>query len=804
MKPFRAGNPLRFLLLLLPVVFNALTGPPYARAGLTVDIHIYRGEWGHIVYSWLSTNAVGAPPPVGDYLIRSPQYPTNGSHMRYTHGAGGFSFSGGGGSASDSFTDFMGSLTNGLWSIQITNATSTNLYTFTVSASGLSSNLLHYVTITYPTDNQLDVPPNPTFTWSGGPIGWLGTLDVDVYDEAFTYYDYASLPVTETNWTSSGPLVVGTNTLWVGYRSNATDTVVASTPVDDSMNPMPGWVSTANIEITDTVEFVVAEPSGAIDLLAHYRFDNPAFLGEDSSTNGFDLNVSNGWNGGGVSSSSDALAGAGAAEFVTDGGNGGGFLSYDPTPPAILAALAGDFSISVWVKTTQSVGAEWDPAQSGAGVIAADVDGPDYDLIPLALTGGQAAFHTGGSGDWTLNSFAAVNDGNYRHIVVTRHQASGEKRIYVDGALDVTDWDNGELLDAPALVTVGALMDASVSDPLLAGPYNGFEGLLDDLQIYGRVLTSNQVAFLFAHPGQAVSAPTNEPVEVELQLSITRAQDVHSGDVYTCFPRLNSVSPAAVTEHRVESPNGYFNGTESGSGSVVLSSLAALISECTNGLWRLYINKDDPAERVFTFSVTIAGLDTNLLQKAVVLSPTNGSVGVPVNPAFTWSGPVGFNGVFSQTYRPAPPHNSISTNQPGAATSWPSPPVLSAGTNRFYISFYSNNVPNVVNFTTPVDGDSLPLASWSTTIHLNSDATSEFVVSSLPAAIQITNALKVGGNFQLQFLSQAGTTNLVQWRTNVATGTWQDRTNILGDGTLKTVLLPIGPWRSEFFRVLTQ
>ncbi len=1019
-----------------------------ARAGLTVDIHVYRDEGGHTVYGWLNTNAVAPAAPLGDYLIKSPHWPTNGSFLRYSHTNGSFEFQGGSGAGTDNFDTFMSALTNGPWTIQVTNAASTNTYEFNVTASGLSSNLLRYVSISYPLDGDPGVPVNPTFTWTGGPVGWLGNLEVQVYDDPFLYFEFETLSPSETSWNSPSPLPVGTNEFFIYYYSNATATIVASIP-SNGPTPISGWVSTANIDITDTSRFITvsnAPPASDAGLVAHYTFDNPVLLGEDSSGNGYDLNASGSWNGGDVFDTSDAMAGGGAVEFYTDGDTGGGYLSYDPTPAGLLSVLASNFSISLWLKTSQSFANSGDNAFYGAAVVSADIDGLDYDVLPVALTEGEVAFNTGGSDDYTVNSTTTINDGQYHHIVVTRNQANGEKNIYIDGALNVTDYDNADLLDSPVLLTIGALMDASEPNPAFAGPYNGYEGLLDDLQIYSTVLSADQVSYLFANPGSAVpsdtgsgtahtnvahyrfdsgnglgydSSPggnnlngsstwgspthsestdaaagdqaafftgnssisvfefsevrtnlqtiladscsvslwlkttntlgndtnaavngasviwlyndhsstngvipiavsgnkaafytgdelgngstlhstsdvtdgnyhhivvtrdratgkkkiyvdgaleatengstnllngnnyylsiggvsfsyfrglvddvqiysgvlsatevtnlytnpgsvapdtngaTNPPVDATFELTLIRNHEEDS-EWYYCVAHLLSVNVPEITEHRVESPTGKFDGSLHGWGYSFVPDLASLLNECTNNYWRLYINEGDPSQQVFQFKVRIDGVDTNFLKQAIVLSPTNGSVNVPTNPTFTWTGPVGFNTVFSQTYRAEPPNNFVSTNQPGTATNWPSPPILQPGTNRLHINFHTNEAANIT-FTTPTNTTtSQPINSWSTLAHINSDATITFVVGSAATPVQLISAQQAGTNFVFQFLSENGRTNTVQSRTNLSLGSWQNRTNILGDGTLKTILLPIGPSPAEFFRVLTQ
>ncbi|MDW8310338.1 MAG: LamG domain-containing protein, partial [Verrucomicrobiales bacterium] len=519
------------------VVLGLSLGSTPLRAGLTVDLHTYRGQWGFVTYGWLSTNALSPAPAFGHYLIRSPHYPTNGSVLQYEMGAAGLTFLWGSGAGVSTFNEFMVGLTNGPWTIQFTNNTTTNVYTFTVTATGLSSNLLRPPIITYPQDGDPDVPSNPTFTWTEGPIGWHGTLEVELYGSQFNFNQFDSLSPTQTNWTSPVPLPPENYNFHVTYRSNATPTIVASTPLDGAMNPLGGWVSTANIEVSDSTYFTVAPPGspvGQVGLIAHYRFDDAMNLGLDSSTNGFDLNVGGAWNSGTVGYDTNAVAGPGAALFSAPDTASGAFLSWNPTPAAILSTLASNFSVSVWIKTTLLI-LPSDSPPAEMGIVTADVLGVTNDVTPVALGAGQVAFNTGGDADHTTYSSSGVANGVYHHVVVTRDALNGRKRIYVNGVLETTEFGQTGLLNAPQLAALGAFLDASESNPAAATPGNGYDGWLDDVQIYAGILSSNQVAFLYAHPGQVAPSETNPPVEVELELSITRHRSHDLSEGYICF-----------------------------------------------------------------------------------------------------------------------------------------------------------------------------------------------------------------------------------------------------------------------------
>ena len=254
------------------------------------------------------------------------------------------------------------------------------------------------------------------------------------------------------------------------------------------------------LEATE-VAFLYANPGTSVPnvtgpssgLAAYYDFDENTDLAADLSANGNNLIYAGSFSGPVLST--NAVSGGGADYF-----NGASFLTASSN---LLSTLAGDFSLSLWVNTTQNFAWPTAPAYYGAGIVSADMPGLTNDLIPMALTGGGIGFNSGGTNDDTLNSVTNINDGLYHHVVVTRNQATGEKQIYIDGVLSTNDFATPGLLNAPKLITIGALADASNPDP--ASPevsgHNGFVGLIDDIQVYSRVLASGEVATLHAKPG---------------------------------------------------------------------------------------------------------------------------------------------------------------------------------------------------------------------------------------------------------------------------------------------------------------
>ena len=289
-------------------------------------------------------------------------------------------------------------------------------------------------------------------------------------------------------------------------------------------------------------------------LVASYDFDENTDLAADLSANGNNLVYGGSFSGPVLSTSS--VSGSGAVSF-----NG---ASYLVPSLHLLSTLAGDFSLSLWVNTTENIAWDTAPAYYGAGIVSADVPNLASDLIPVALTGGAIGFNSGGTNDDTLNSSTKINDGHYHHVVVTRNQATGEKQIYIDGVFSTNDFATQGLLNAPKLLTIGALADESNPDPT-SPEYtgaNGFVGLIDDIQFYSRVLTAGEVAALFATPGSTAS--TSLVCHYDFDEGAVLAADVSgngNGMVFAGVLEYNAPGPALTA--RTESGPGAlsFDGT---------------------------------------------------------------------------------------------------------------------------------------------------------------------------------------------------------------------------------------------------
>ena len=214
---------------------------------------------GYFIDPILNTNTTPPDAPLGNYLVSSPG---GGSHSQYDLTSTNFTGGGYGNSYPD-YDSFIQELTNGNWTITVTNDTSTNVYAFAVSAPGFTSNSFSAaVVVTFPTNNEVNVTNQPIFIWQG-PSPWAGDLSVDDYNSDFSFYQSADLPPTQTSWAIPATLPDGDHTFGVIYTSNASPVIVASTPTNiNTGTPISGWVSTATLETFQFIPFSVSSPSG--------------------------------------------------------------------------------------------------------------------------------------------------------------------------------------------------------------------------------------------------------------------------------------------------------------------------------------------------------------------------------------------------------------------------------------------------------------------------------------------------------------------------------------------------------------
>ena len=168
--------------------------------------------------------------------------------------------------------------------------------------------------------------------------------------------------------------------------------------------------------------------------------------------------------------------GSQAAQF-----NGTSSYVFDSRAPS-----RDDFTVAMWVKTTDtagSAGAQW---WSGKGLVDGEVGGGGADW-GTAIVNGKFVLGVGSvSGDTTIASSVNINDGTWHHVAATRNNTSGAMAVYVDGVLRGSGTGPTGSRTFPPGLRIGSLQTAN----------NFLNGTLDDVRLYDRILTAGEIAAL--------------------------------------------------------------------------------------------------------------------------------------------------------------------------------------------------------------------------------------------------------------------------------------------------------------------
>ena len=287
-------------------------------------------------------------------------------------------------------------------------------------------------------------PPTPTMTFTGTLAAVNTALDGSSFNPTTGFTGAASLQILTSDQGNTG--TGGTLT------DNDTVTITVTAPYYDTI-----W----------------AESS----LLNYYRMDDSTGTAID------DIETAN--NNGtyfGSPTKSQPGAIAGNTSVLFDGVDDYG---------SITRQISTDFSIELWFKSTQGVGAtpdlEW---PNYAPMVDANVSGTNNDFgISLSAAGTVYAGIGGGTGDVTIKSAASgYNNGNWHYVVLTRTGTTF--KLYVDNATVV----NGTANNAAALTTPPSITFGRSA----AGTIRWYAGNLDEIAFYNTVLTPTKIAAHYA------------------------------------------------------------------------------------------------------------------------------------------------------------------------------------------------------------------------------------------------------------------------------------------------------------------
>lgn len=169
------------------------------------------------------------------------------------------------------------------------------------------------------------------------------------------------------------------------------------------------------------------------------------------------------------------------AGLICLGGNFDGVNDYIQST-SLYAALRGTATLSFWIRTTQTGAVNtW----QSPGVAGVEQSGGTDDIFWGWLDeNGHIGVSVGN--DNTTKSTRPINDDSFHHIVLSRDALAGTYRIYIDGTLD-----------ARGAIATGDIGTSFASIGRIHGSEKYFQGQLDELLIFGQVLTDAQVRQIY-------------------------------------------------------------------------------------------------------------------------------------------------------------------------------------------------------------------------------------------------------------------------------------------------------------------
>lgn len=165
----------------------------------------------------------------------------------------------------------------------------------------------------------------------------------------------------------------------------------------------------------------------------------------------------------------------------------------------VLPMVGTSFSMQAWMRTTNATSANTIAVgKHNAGTFNGYMMRLNYDgQYGLAQ---RAQFYQSNSPANTAVGTSVVTDGVWHHLLAT-YTLGGQLRLYVDGNLERTIAAQSIISNSVAFL-VGGYTVSGVQR-------NGFQGELDEVQLYDYALTADQVTYLADHPGAAIPAPAS-------------------------------------------------------------------------------------------------------------------------------------------------------------------------------------------------------------------------------------------------------------------------------------------------------
>ncbi|MFT5036702.1 MAG: hypothetical protein ACI9VM_000265 [Candidatus Azotimanducaceae bacterium] len=224
---------------------------------------------------------------------------------------------------------------------------------------------------------------------------------------------------------------------------------------------------------------ITTNPNLKNGLVGHWTFDGPDMDLSSSTAEVLDRS-GNGNNGDWLNHATTTTFGKVGQALLLDGVDD----HIDVGKPASLQSLD-SFTASAWIKVSSARGVSIDYilGQYGGFTIA------NGDILFYVDASEQIIIWADRQGGVPLLTSSAITENEYHHVVVTV-DGNSKAVMYIDGVVDDTNTSfesTSPYFHAPENVVIGAFDTGS----------NPFQGLLDDVRIYNRALSEEEVTRLY-------------------------------------------------------------------------------------------------------------------------------------------------------------------------------------------------------------------------------------------------------------------------------------------------------------------
>lgn len=399
--------------------------------------------------------------------------------------------------------------------------------------------------------DSLPTNPNTEGTGRGAPGGGIDDYEVAILLDASVYLTYIppDFPVSDpdevaegsftlTNEGSSTATITALNlsgsgatafsidqTLPLTIAAGASSEISVSFAPDGSADPFTGEIEIVSNDLVRPSLSLPLNAKAVNGLLFRLPFDDPAGspigqFGSPAETSGNNFDAAMVVNGGApppVFGRPPIAGDEGFSTLFNDAGSSGNYVLTPNGFPHIAS-----FTYSLWIRPTAGSGEDTlfnrDPG-FGLG---------DAIYGCTVRESGEVVFRIGGV-ETVISDVGAVPDDEIRHIVVTHLDTTGfgdftadRTRLFIDGTMVA---ENTETFEIPEY-NGGTNSRLWIGTRSAAG--TGFNGDMDDFQIYNIELDPDDVENLYHTPGSVLGEVPSPPLEIT---TFSRSPDGNSAQL---------------------------------------------------------------------------------------------------------------------------------------------------------------------------------------------------------------------------------------------------------------------------------